>query len=87
MENNNRKPILPIHQRVEAIEKNQDLILAKLDELLTKGSNPVLPEFVQDPEVVALQNQIQDTLKNKQVDELKKTLADLQAPVEGEMVK
>lgn len=71
------KQILPIHQRVEAIEKGQATILAKLEEVLARVGNPTMPETLQDPEVLALQAQIQDAIKIKQVSELKKTLADL----------
>ena len=61
----------------------------KVDAIQAQSNNPVLPEFETDPEVIKLQESIQNVIKTKQVDELKKTLADLTGatPVETPIIE
>ena len=81
---NEQKRVLPLNQRVDAIEKGLEELKSLLEEIKTRGN--VIPEIPTDPETEELRLQIQANLSGKEKEELKKTLADLQTPVEGEVI-
>ena len=84
----------PMQLMKELLEEVKSLH-TKVDEMSAKQGNPPTPQVETDPEIEAKRQSILNKIKNAQLEELnkiddsldKKTLEDLQTPVEGEVVK
>ena len=94
MENNKPQYKSPMQLMQEVLTELASLH-KKVDEMSAKQGNPPAPQVETDPEIEAKRLSILNKIKNAQLEELnkiddsldKKTLEDLQTPVEGEVVK